>query len=558
MFEFIKNMIEPPEPTKPRFLRYKPPVLECWTITSCHINNSPVYVQDESEEGEPNPFENTSTRYLITSANNSCPTIAESNRKLVTIFQTKEGDIGQILGEQKQIRWFGGFNKASMDEIPAKYSKAFIDVSNFDSQKEFKEYWYVYRVRLTVNRTEDALTIFVGTVDFKFDGDIPVPELSENEYRLQLNTKSETNERNVGSFYRMAPLCGTVIPEAAMNKINSILKQFIVNKFGKDICSDFTAKTLEDAFALAYYPTEPRMFYLMDNYRNPNRYYDTEHLLADICRHYGSDWNDVNIFYNNFGKIPDSIKKMYRDCPETLAGYLCLQQAGISDINFIRNLIDAQRKWFAVKVKNKRTSPIEPYACIGRLIPVLQNDFNCTQKKIIRILYNDKPCDMQEWKDCIRLFLKGCTRFAPDSDFVRTFMNDGICRCTHDFLAGELSKIGKENIPFRLTEIQKKRYEHEIDGFNFKLAENSHRLIEIGSIMSICVGSYDDRVLEKKCLIVYAEKDGSYKACIEVREYLNVVHQARAKFNASLTGAADAAFRKWLKVSKLKFNGNSF
>ena len=581
-FDFIKNLAKPQEKPQTKVLTYDYAHLEYWDIRSCHINNAPVCINKTCDRkcsvckhnDWAEAFANSETSYFIESNLENHVPPSNDLYDLETIFMTPSGRVkhnyGRTFGISHDWQTLEDFNIDSLKGTTSNSrSQAFINGTNLEFGADYKNYCYVFNVFLAANWDELALSIFIGKAYFKFQFEnfITVPIVNYENYRLKLCSNSTTNLENVSiynkntfNFYdtpcnRFSELG---IPELAMDKINEILKAFIVKKFGKDTCPDFTAKKLLDAFALAYFPTEPRLFYLMNNWANPNYNYQTVALFTDMDVSCKDDRDNLSIFYKHFGNIPDSIKKMYRNKPENLTGYICLHKAGITDINFIRNLLDAQNKWIDSKGKNIRISQVEMYVYLERIIPVLQNDFNCTQKKIIRILYNNKPCATHEWKDSITMFLQGYTYFTHDSDFVRTFMNDGICHHTHDLLSSELDKLKKENVPFNLRESQKTRYEHEIEGFSFKLAENSRRLVEIGSYMGICVGSYDRKVLFGNCLIVYAEKDGIYQACIEVQEQTNMVYQARAKYNADLQGDVEEAFRKWLKLSDLHFGDNSF
>lgn len=600
MFGFIKNLAKAYEKPQAKVLAYKEPHIENWNIISCHVNSAPVCKNTESEacrkcaqcktakDCTTEVFKNCETRYFFDPETESFPPRNDCYN-FETIFMTPNGNVKCKFKDSGFIESDGwepciNFSMDSLKETPP-YSRslAFIDGSKLVFGTDYKRYRYVFNVCLVANWDELALSVFIGKVDFRFqfENNIPVPTVNYENFRLKLCSNSSVNLRNMSSYNMNAPCyrlpCDSIpelgIPEIAMNKINEILKAFIVKKFGKDTCPDFTAKTLDQAFALAYFPTEPRLFYLMNGRGNPNYSDKVAAVFKDIDVSCRDDRSDLSIFYKHFGKIPDSIKKMYRSRPEYLAKYLCLHKAGITDVNIIRKLIAAQEQRFC----GNTASQLELYSDIGAITQVLLHDFGCTQKKIIRILFGDKSCGfIHEWKDCIDMFLIGLKRqqsvkykyrwqrvtenncFATDSDFAKRFLTDGVCRSTHDFLASELDKLEKENVPFKLTERQKKRYEHNIDGFNFKLAEDCYRLVDIGSYMSICVGSYDGHVLGGKCLIVYVEKDGSYQACIEVREQENAVHQARAKRNAALTGEADAAFKKWLAITGLQFNGNSY
>lgn len=127
--------------------------------------------------------------------------------------------------------------------------------------------------------------------------------------------------------------------------------------------------------------------------------------------------------------------------------------------------------------------------------------------------------------------------------------------------------MGKKILHFDLTDKQKKRYEkdYEIENvkYFYRLAEGTKRLVEIGEALHICVGSfdYDQRVVDKQCLIVYVveekDKNQQYVGCIEVRSE-SVAHQARTFCNADFTDNLQKSFEKWIKDVKLDFSGNSY
>ena len=66
-------------------------------------------------------------------------------------------------------------------------------------------------------------------------------------------------------------------------------------------------------------------------------------------------------------------------------------------------------------------------------------------------------------------------------------------------------------------ELVKDILEDDIDSYSFRLPKDSYQLCEIGTTLHNCVASYGKSVLQKECAIVYTQKDGQYKICIEGR-----------------------------------------
>lgn len=112
---------------------------------------------------------------------------------------------------------------------------------------------------------------------------------------------------------------------------------------------------------------------------------------------------------------------------------------------------------------------------------------------------------------------------------------------------------GSANIEYTDKE---KELEANIYGYEFRLAENPLKIYHLGEVLNNCVGSYVKKIQKKKCLIVYAQKNGVERICIEVIG--DKVNQSRGKNNSPLEGNDLAAFNKWLTLKKLKFQGNHF
>ncbi|MBO5117523.1 MAG: PcfJ domain-containing protein, partial [Treponema sp.] len=98
------------------------------------------------------------------------------------------------------------------------------------------------------------------------------------------------------------------------------------------------------------------------------------------------------------------------------------------------------------------------------------------------------------------------------------------------------------NIVFKYSNEQKK-LEDDIEGFSFRLPKDSYQLCEIGTALHNCVASYAENVQKQECTIVYVQKNGEYKICIEVRG--NEIVQERIDRNASPSEEEKAVLEKW-------------
>ena len=103
----------------------------------------------------------------------------------------------------------------------------------------------------------------------------------------------------------------------------------------------------------------------------------------------------------------------------------------------------------------------------------------------------------------------------PD-ELVKDILEDGFTKFNYDALSNFSYQLENKNIVFKYSREQEK-LEDDIDGYSFRLPKDSYQLCEIGTTLHNCVASYGKSVLQKECAIVYTQKDGQYKICIEVR-----------------------------------------
>lgn len=142
--------------------------------------------------------------------------------------------------------------------------------------------------------------------------------------------------------------------------------------------------------------------------------------------------------------------------------------------------------------------------------------------------------------DALDMFCK-YFKHIPDS-LKEDILKDGFTEFNHDALANISWQYEHKNVTFKYT-YEQKHLEDEIDGYKFCLPENSYQLCEIGTAMHNCVASYSDKVKEKQCTIVYAEKDDKYIFCIEVQE--NRIVQERLDHNATPQKEEQKILDKW-------------
>lgn len=78
-------------------------------------------------------------------------------------------------------------------------------------------------------------------------------------------------------------------------------------------------------------------------------------------------------------------------------------------------------------------------------------------------------------------------------------------RSFHDTLAKDYEKIQNKCISIEYTETEKEKLQFDTPTHHFKLAKSNQELVNIGSKLGICVGSYSSYAIKKELFIVLME-----------------------------------------------------
>lgn len=106
----------------------------------------------------------------------------------------------------------------------------------------------------------------------------------------------------------------------------------------------------------------------------------------------------------------------------------------------------------------------------------------------------------------------------------------------HDILSSDLRKVKTKNKRIARDKILYPLVKDwKFKNITYRLAKDTHELIQVGSLMNICVGSYGTNAVKKKCyiLIGYDENDNPV-TCIELRKNENdnfKIYQVKKKHN---------------------------
>lgn len=122
----------------------------------------------------------------------------------------------------------------------------------------------------------------------------------------------------------------------------------------------------------------------------------------------------------------------------------------------------------------------------------------------------------------------------------------------HQSMSMVLTKIRNRNmeIPYYEDDL---KLNGEHNGVLFRLAPDTHSLIDCGHKMGICVGGYGHFAMQRSCVIVFMIEPGSGKfiGCIELNSNISELKQAKAKYNGKLTGEAADALKEWVEENSI-------
>lgn len=123
----------------------------------------------------------------------------------------------------------------------------------------------------------------------------------------------------------------------------------------------------------------------------------------------------------------------------------------------------------------------------------------------------------------------------------------------HDTFTLDFNRLKHESVKINYT---KKQLElnSKIDEYDFKLAKETLDMVNAGSLMNICVGTYGDRAIRKQLGIVIAYRDNHPVICIELDSSFKIVTQAKTKRNFTPKEEDLKAIVRWTQEKKLRID----
>lgn len=113
----------------------------------------------------------------------------------------------------------------------------------------------------------------------------------------------------------------------------------------------------------------------------------------------------------------------------------------------------------------------------------------------------------------------------------------------HELVSKDFNRIAYPNV-FLPVAKGTEDYNRTVNGIEFRLAETTLRLTDVGSKMSLCVGGYRQHVLAGGTIIVMAYYEDKYLACLEVSPSKRVT-QAKLHHNNLPTQMVHDAVKQW-------------
>ena len=353
-----------------------------------------------------------------------------------------------------------------------------------------------------------------GTISFSFDSGWGSEKKEDFEpWRLNQNSRKELLpfERHQRILQFLGNLEFYFYPESvlfeAYKKLSALARKFTglsETPATVNYLSEENEKPcyLSEMYVLTMLPCEPNLYAVLMN--------KELHELKFSFNYDRSDTNVLNKFLQK-AQISDHqvLRKIYAEHPTILLLCMRLHDSGFRDINLYNRVIESEENREEIRYLDRKALVFFSQYSIKKRGEL------ATMNTLLRKSEDEGP-----------------------------YMKD-------DALAKISYSVENRNITFKYTGEQK-NLEDDIDGYSFRLPKTNMQMCEIGSALHNCVASYAEIVESKECTIVYAEKDGEYKICIEVRG--KEVCQERIDRNAPPAGEEKQVLAKWHERHGLNFS----
>ena len=374
-----------------------------------------------------------------------------------------------------------------------------------------------------------------GNISFDFDSNSEPWRLKQNSHKeflpFELHDKILQLLGNLEFyFYPQSVLC------AAYKKLSELAKKFTglseapatINYLSEE---NTKPRYLSEMYVLTKLPCEPNLYEVLMNKE-----------LNDLKFNFKYDRSDTKVLASFLQRahLKDYriLRKVYAEHPIVLLLCMRLHDSGFRDINLYNRVIESEENREEIRHLDRKSLVFFSKYSIKKRGQL------STMNTILR-----KSEDVDYFmKDDAFCMFRSYFRHIPE-ELRKDILEDGFTRFNHDALAKISYSVENRSITFKYS-VEQKNLEDDIDGYSFRLPKTNMQMCEIGTALHNCVASYAEIVEGKECTIVYAEKDGEYKICIEVRG--KEVCQERIDRNEAPTGEEKAVLSKWHERHGLK------
>lgn len=374
-----------------------------------------------------------------------------------------------------------------------------------------------------------------GNISFDFDSNSEPWRLKQNSHKeflpFELHNKILQLLGNLEFyFYPESVLC------AAYKKLSELAKKFTglskapatINYLSEE---NTKPRYLSEMYVLTKLPCEPNLYEVLMNKE-----------LNDLKFNFKYDRSDTKVLASFLQKahLKDYriLRKVYAKHPIVLLLCMRLHDSGFRDINLYNRVIESEENREEIRHLDRKS------LIFFSKYSIKKRGQLSTMNTILR-----KSEDVDYFmKDDAFCMFRSYFRHIPE-ELRKDILEDGFTRFNHDALCKVSFSAENRSITFKYSGEQK-NLEDDIDGYSFRLPKTNMQMCEIGTALHNCVASYAEIVEGKECTIVYAEKDGEYKICIEVRG--KEVCQERIDRNEVPTGEEKAVLSKWHERHGLK------
>lgn len=374
-----------------------------------------------------------------------------------------------------------------------------------------------------------------GNISFDFDSNSEPWRLKQNSHKkflpFELHDKILQLLGNLEFyFYPQSVLC------AAYKKLSVLAKKFTglseapatINYLSEE---NTKPRYLSEMYVLTKLPCEPNLYEVLMNKE-----------LNDLKFNFKYDRSDTKVLASFLQKahLKDYriLRKVYAEHPIVLLLCMRLHDSGFRDINLYNRVIESEENREEIRHLDRKSLVFFSKYSIKKRGQL------STMNTILR-----KSEDVDYFmKDDAFCMFRSYFRHIPE-ELRKDILEDGFTRFNHDALCKVSFSAENRNITFKYSGEQK-NLEDDIDGYSFRLPKTNIQMCEIGTALHNCVASYTESVEKKECTIVYVEKDGQYKICIELQE--NKIYQERIDRNAAPTEEEKAVLSKWHERHGLK------